>query len=149
MVSRSSTEAEYQAIANGVAETSWLGQLLIELHSPLTHSTLVYCNNASAIYLASNSVQHQCTKHVEIDFHFVRDKVTIGEVHILHVPSTSQFTNIFTKGLLSPLFSEFAPVSTSVVAGIGTTGEGIVLEMLYYSYLGSETTCYMRVGLAH
>jgi hypothetical protein len=44
---------------------------------------------------------------VEIDLHFVRDKVTIGEVHVLHVPTTSMFVDIFTKGLPSPLFSEF------------------------------------------
>jgi hypothetical protein len=77
----------------------------MELHSPLTHSTLIYCDNVSVVYLASNPVQHQRTKHVEIDFHLVHDKVTIREVCILHVPMTSQFTNIFTKGLLSPLFS--------------------------------------------
>jgi hypothetical protein len=52
----------------------------MELHSPLTHSTLIYCDNVSVVYLASNPVQHQRTKHVEIDFHLVHDKVTIREV---------------------------------------------------------------------
>jgi hypothetical protein len=46
-------------------------------------------------------------KHVEIDLHVIRDKVAIGEVHILHIPMTSQFVDIFTKGLPSPLFTEF------------------------------------------
>jgi hypothetical protein len=78
----------------------------MELYSPLSRSTLIYCKNASVIYMVSNIVQHQRTKHVEIDLHFVRDKVTIGEVHILHVLMTSQFIDIFTKGLPSPLFSE-------------------------------------------
>ncbi|XP_025792164.1 uncharacterized protein LOC112873429 [Panicum hallii] len=58
VVSRSSTEAEYRAVANGVAEASWLRQLLAELHSPLAKSTLVYCNNVSAVYLSTNPVQH-------------------------------------------------------------------------------------------
>jgi hypothetical protein len=107
MVSRSSTEVECQAVANGVAETSWLRQLLLELHSPLTCNTLVYCDNASVVYLASNLVQHQHMKHIEIDLHFIRDKVTIGKVYILHAPMTSQFVDIFIKGLLSPLFSDF------------------------------------------
>ena len=47
VVSRSSAEAEYRAVANDVAEASWLRQLLAELHSPLAKSTLVYCDNVS------------------------------------------------------------------------------------------------------
>jgi hypothetical protein len=107
VVSRSSAEAEYRAVANGVAEASWLRQLLAELHSPLARSTLVYCNNVSAVYLSTNPVQHQRTKHVDIDLHFVRDRVAIGDVRVLHVPTTSQFADIFTKGLPSSTFSEF------------------------------------------
>ena len=61
-VSRSSAEAEYRAVANGVAEACWLRQLMQELHCPLTKSTLVYCDNVSAIYLSTNHVQHQRTK---------------------------------------------------------------------------------------
>ncbi|WVZ85085.1 LOW QUALITY PROTEIN: hypothetical protein U9M48_032042 [Paspalum notatum var. saurae] len=107
VVSRSSAKAEYQAVANGVAEASWLRQLLAELHNPLAKSTLVYCDNVSAVYLSTNPVQHQRTKHMEIDLHFVRDRVAIGDVRVLHVPTTSQFTDIFTKGLPSAVFSEF------------------------------------------
>jgi hypothetical protein len=107
MVSRSSAEAEYRAIANGVAKASWLRQLLAEIHSPLSRSTLVYCDNVSAVYLSTNHVQHERTKHVEIDLHFVRDRVAISNVRVLHVPTTSQFTDIFTKGLSSSTFTEF------------------------------------------
>jgi len=95
------------AVANGVAEASWLRQLLAELHSPLAKSTLVYCDNVSAVYLSTNPVQHQLTKHVEIDLHFVRDRVAVSDVRVLHVPTTSQFADIFTKGLPSTTFSEF------------------------------------------
>ena len=59
------------------------------------------------MYLSTNPVQHQRTKHVEIDLHFVRDRVAIGDVRVLHVPTTSQFADIFTKGLPSSTFSEF------------------------------------------
>jgi hypothetical protein len=90
-----------------VAEAPWLRQLLAELHRPLARSTLVYCNNVSAVYLSTNPVQHKRTKHVEIDLHFVRDRVAIGDVRVLHVPITSQFADIFTKGLPSSTFSEF------------------------------------------
>jgi hypothetical protein len=79
-ISRSSAEAEYRAVANGVAEACWLWHLLLELHCPLRRATVVYCDNVSAIYLSTNPVQHQRTKHVEIDLHFVRDHVALGEV---------------------------------------------------------------------
>jgi hypothetical protein len=104
VVSRSSAEVEYCAVANSVAEACWLRQLLVELHSPLSWATLVYCDNVSAVYLSTNPVQHQRTKHVEIDLHFVREHVVIGDVRVLHVMTTSQFADIFTKGLPSSEF---------------------------------------------
>ncbi|GJZ25858.1 ribonuclease H-like domain-containing protein [Tanacetum coccineum] len=100
-------EAEYRGVANAVAETCWLRNLLRELHTPLSSATLVYCDNVSAVYLSCNPVQHQRTKHIEIDIHFVRDLVTSGQVRVLHVPSRYQFADIFTKGLPSSLFEEF------------------------------------------
>ncbi|GJU56447.1 RNA-directed DNA polymerase, eukaryota [Tanacetum coccineum] len=84
-LSHSSAEAEYRGVANVVAETAWIRNLLRELHSPLSTATLVYCDNVSAVYLSSNPVQHQQTKHIEIDIHFVRDQVAVGRVRVLHV----------------------------------------------------------------
>jgi hypothetical protein len=107
VVSRSSAETKYRAVANGVAEACWLRQLLVELHSPMPRVTLVYCDNVSAVYLFTNPVQHQRTKHVEINLHFVRERVAVGDVHVLHVSTTSQFADIFTKGLAYLVFSEF------------------------------------------
>jgi hypothetical protein len=94
-------------MANGVVEACWLRQLLQELHAPLTKSTLIYCDNISVVYLSTNLIQHQRTKHVEIDLHFVRDRVAIGDIHVLHIPTISQFTDIFMKGLPTSVFSEF------------------------------------------
>ena len=105
-VSRSSAEAEYRAVANAVAEASWLRQLLSELHSPLRRATLVYCDNISAVYMTSNPVQHQRTKHIEIDLHFVRERVAVGDLRVLHVPTSSQYADIFTKGLPYYVFTE-------------------------------------------
>jgi hypothetical protein len=107
VVSHSSAEAEYCVVANGVAEATWLRQLLHELQTPPSRCTLVYCGNISVVYLSTNLVQHQRTKHVKIDLHFIREKVVIGQVRILHVPTTSQFADIFTKGLPSSVFNEF------------------------------------------
>jgi hypothetical protein len=107
VVSRSSAEAKYRAVANDVAEATWLRQLLYKLQTPPSQCTFVYYNNISVVYLSTNPVQHKRTKHVEIDLHFIREKVAIGQVHVLHVPTTSQFIDIFTKGLTSSVFNEF------------------------------------------
>ncbi|GKE23011.1 ribonuclease H-like domain-containing protein [Tanacetum coccineum] len=106
-LSRSSAEAEYRGVANVVAETVWIRNLLLELHAPLSTATLVYCDNVSAVYLSTNHVQHHRTKHIEIDIHFVREYVASGQVRVLHAPSIFQYADIFTKGLPTTLFLEF------------------------------------------
>ncbi|GJR62054.1 ribonuclease H-like domain-containing protein [Tanacetum coccineum] len=116
-LSRSSAEAEYRGVANAVAETCWLRNLLRELHTPLATATLVYCDNVSAVYLSSNPLQHQRMKHIEIDIHFVRDLVATGAIRVLHVPSRYQCADIFTKGLPTSLFDEFR-TSLSVCGGV-------------------------------
>jgi hypothetical protein len=107
VVFHSSAEAEYRVVANGVAEATWMRQLLHELYSLLQCVTLVYCDNVSAVYLSTNPVQHQRTKHVEIDLHFVRERVAAGDIRVLSVPTTLQFADIFTKELPSSVFSDF------------------------------------------
>jgi hypothetical protein len=67
-------------------------------------------------------VQHRRTKHIELDIHFVREKVAIGAVRVLHVPSNSQYADIFTKGLPTALFQEFRSslrVATPPSSGCG------------------------------
>nr|GEU75112.1 ribonuclease H-like domain-containing protein [Tanacetum cinerariifolium] len=105
--STSSDEAEYRGVANVVAETAWIRNLLCELHTPLFNATLVYCDNVSVVYMSANPVQHQCTKHIEIDIHFVCDFVASGQFRVLHVPSRFQYADIFTSGLPIALFIEF------------------------------------------
>ncbi|KAJ0530831.1 putative RNA-directed DNA polymerase [Helianthus annuus] len=106
-ISRSSAEAEYRGVANVVAELCWLRNLLLELHHPISRASLVYCDNISAIYLSGNPVQHQRTKHIELDIHFVREQVQKGYIRVLHVPSRHQIADIFTKGLPRILFDDF------------------------------------------
>ena len=106
-MSKSSGEAEYHGVANVVSETYRLCNLLLELRCPLTKATLVYYDNVSAIYLFGNPVHHQCTKHIEMDIHFVREKVKQGEVCVLHVLFRYPIANIFTKGLPKILFDDF------------------------------------------
>ncbi|PWA93571.1 aldehyde dehydrogenase NAD(P)-dependent, Aldehyde/histidinol dehydrogenase [Artemisia annua] len=72
-----------------------------------TSTTLVYCETMSVVYLSSNLVQHQRTKHIKIDIHFVHDLVVAGQVWVLHVSSRYHYADIFTKGLPTTLFEEF------------------------------------------
>ncbi|GJZ54109.1 ribonuclease H-like domain-containing protein [Tanacetum coccineum] len=109
-LSRSSAEAEYHGVANAVAETCWLRNLLRELPTPLSSATLVYCDNISAVYLSSNPVQHQRTKHIEIDIHFVRDLVATGQVRVLHVPSRISMQIFLLKDCLQHYLRSFTPV---------------------------------------
>ncbi|MCI42358.1 copia protein, partial [Trifolium medium] len=79
----------------------------VRVSLPTFHATLVYCDNVSVIYLSGNPVQHQRTKHIEMDIYFVREKVARGQALILHVPSRNQIADIFTKGLPRVLFYDF------------------------------------------
>jgi hypothetical protein len=107
MLSRSSAEAEYRGVANVLSKSCWLRNLLLELHYPIYKATMVYCDNVGAIYLSGNLVQHQRTKHIKMDIHFVREKVARGQVRVLHVPSKYQIADIFTKSLPLILFQDF------------------------------------------
>jgi hypothetical protein len=89
LVSWSSAEAEYRSVANSVAEVTWLRQLLLELNALPRRASLVYCDNIGAIFMSSNPIQHQRTKHIEIDLHFVRERVAVGDVRVMHVPTSS------------------------------------------------------------
>jgi hypothetical protein len=106
-VSRSSAEAEYRAIANAVSECSWLRHLLGELRCNIPSATVVFCDNISSVYMSRNPVHHRRTKHIELDIHFVREKVALGELRVTHIPSARQLADIFTKGLSSALFLDF------------------------------------------
>ena len=121
-MSRSSAEAEYRGVANAVAECVWLRQLLGELLAPVHKATLVFCDNVSAVYLSANPVHHRRTKHVELDIHFVRERVALGQFRVLHIPTRQQLADIMTKGLRSDVFSEFR--SSLCVAGDDVTTAG-------------------------
>ena len=82
-----SAKAEYRSVTNVVSETCWIRNLLFELHCSIPTTTLVYCDNVSDVYLSGNPIHNQCTKHIEMDIHFVHEKVQCGDVWVLHVPS--------------------------------------------------------------
>jgi histone deacetylase 1/2 len=96
-VSRSSTEAEYKALANGTAEATWLQSLLRELNVAQPRPPVLWCDNLGATYLTANPVFHARTKHIEVDFHFVREKVALGALEVRFVSSADQIADAFTK----------------------------------------------------
>ncbi|GKA53687.1 retrovirus-related pol polyprotein from transposon TNT 1-94 [Tanacetum coccineum] len=103
-VSRSSTEAEYKALADTVDELTWLQALLNELGIRLSSTPILWCDNLGATYLSANPIFHARTKHVEIDYHFVREKVAQGDLRVQHISTHDQIADIFTKPLPTPRF---------------------------------------------
>ena len=106
------SEAEYQAMAATTCELVWLRQLLTYFGVQNSSPALLFCDNQAAVHIASNPTFNERTKHIEIDCHFVRDKVTDGSVKLLPIHSQHQLADVFTKRLLStslfPLLSKMA-----------------------------------------
>lgn len=98
-VSRSSTEAEYRALAHTVAELSWLQMLLRDFSIVLPSLPVLWCDNLGALALASNPVFHARSKHIAIDYHFIREKVAAKQLVLRHVSSMDQLADVFTKPL--------------------------------------------------
>ena len=96
-VSRSSTEAEYKALANGTAEATWVQSLLKELGVYQSRPPVLWCDNLGATYLTANPIFHARTKHIEVDFHFVREKVSMGALDVRFVSTRDQVADGFTK----------------------------------------------------
>ncbi|XP_070003574.1 uncharacterized protein [Nicotiana sylvestris] len=103
-VARSSTEAEYRAVASALAEINWVMNLLNELHVSVPQAPTIYCDNAGATYLCENPVFHSRMKHIAVDFHFVRKQVQQNQVRIVHIHTVDQLVDTFTKALPKPAF---------------------------------------------
>ncbi|KAK2985722.1 hypothetical protein RJ640_023689 [Escallonia rubra] len=98
-VAKSSTESEYKALVNVTAEIMWLGYLLSELGVLKALPALLWCDNIGAVYLSSNPIFHARTKHVELDYHFVREQVKLGKLVVRFISSVDQLVDIMTKPL--------------------------------------------------
>ncbi|KAK7332845.1 hypothetical protein VNO80_29601 [Phaseolus coccineus] len=98
-VSRSSSEAEYRALATTTCEVQWLTHLLNDFHIKPNATTVLYCDNQAARHIAFNPTFHERTKHIDIDCHVVREKINAGLFHLLPIQSCDQPADIFTKPL--------------------------------------------------
>jgi hypothetical protein len=96
-VSRSSSEAEYRAMAQTTAELTWLTFLLRDLHVPLSSAPTLFCDNLSSLFMTVNPVFHARSKHIEMDYHYVRERVALGLLVTCHVSTRCQIADIFTK----------------------------------------------------
>ena len=101
VVAKSTAEAEYRAMALGVAEMLWLKSLLEELGVGEDAKMKLWCDNKSAINIANNPVQHDRTKHIEIDRFFIKEKLDSGLLELNHVATGDQAADCLTKGLSS------------------------------------------------
>ncbi|KAM1422622.1 hypothetical protein ACFX2I_004733 [Malus domestica] len=104
IVSRSSTEAEYKALAHCTADVSWIRSVFKDIHQFLPRPPALHCDNLSALALSSNPVFHSKIKHLDTDYHFVREKVQKGDISVHYIPTDDQVADVFTKGLHRPVF---------------------------------------------
>ncbi|RZC11556.1 Retrovirus-related Pol polyprotein from transposon RE1 [Glycine soja] len=104
VVARTCAKVEYRAMAQVVCEILWLKRILEELQLLMTLLMKLYCDNKAAISISRNPVQHDRTKHVAIDRHFIKEKVDAGLICMPFVPSSQQVADILTKGLFRPNF---------------------------------------------
>ena len=90
-------KAKYKAAAMAAQECTCLVQLMKDLHQPVEGAVPLYCDNKYAIQLAENPIFHARTKHVEVHYHFLREKVLNGEICMEQINTNEQIVDIFTK----------------------------------------------------
>ena len=98
-VSKSSTESKYRAMSAACSEIVWLCGLLTELGFSQSDSTPLYSDNTSVIQIATNHVYHERTKHIEVDFHSIREALDNRVISLPYVSTNLQIADVFTKAM--------------------------------------------------
>lgn len=107
VVARSIAEAEFKAVAHGICKVIWVKRILEELKMKIEFPMSLYTDSKAAIDISHNPVQHHRTKHVEVDKHFIKEKIEGGLIALTHMPTRDQTADIFTKGLYKEVFEKF------------------------------------------
>ncbi len=91
--------SKYKGVVITACEVIWLQKLFLDLGQSMDTLVVIYCDNISSILLANNPVYHARTKHIEVHYHFIREKVLAKEIDLIHVSIEDQVADIFTKAL--------------------------------------------------
>lgn len=106
IVAKSSAKEELRSLAHGVCELLWLKNLLEELKIRVETPLKLYYDNKAAINSSYNPMHHDTTKHVEVDRHFIKEKIEKGILCLTYVPTSAQTTNVLTKRSMKPTFEK-------------------------------------------
>ncbi|KAL6316302.1 hypothetical protein AAG906_017935 [Vitis piasezkii] len=116
-ISRSSAKAEYRAMANIIAELTWMSFILKDLHISLASTPTLYCDNTSALHMTINLVFHARSKHIKLDYHFVCERVALGLLITQHISNEKQVADLFTKLMSKAALGNF---QTKLASNPGT-----------------------------
>ena len=106
-VATSSCEAEYRAAFTAMVECVWLRRLMAGLGVGQPSATTIYTDNQSALVVVRNLVFHARTKHIEVHYHYVRERLSAGEISLVYVPTQDNLADLFTKALPREKFEAF------------------------------------------
>ncbi|MCO5573717.1 hypothetical protein L7F22_027491 [Adiantum nelumboides] len=98
-VATSSCEAEYKAVFTATVECVWLRSLMADLGVGQDTANTIYTDSQSALAVARNSVLHARTKYIEMHYHYVRERLSTGEISLAYVPTQNNLADLFTKAL--------------------------------------------------
>ena len=106
-VSLSSTESEYKALTNATCEAVWLRKIIPDLEEEKSGSTCINCDNQSAIKSTHNPICHARSKHIELQYHFIRENIGSNEIDLVFCNTKDNMADIFTKPLGKLMFEDF------------------------------------------
>lgn len=110
IVTTSSTEAEYVAMGHAAKEAVWIGRLMKDLGVDLGGPMRIYADNQSSMLLADSEKLSSRTKHLDVQYHFVREQVRLGRCRFIWVPTKLNAADVLTKPLGPALFNSMPPL---------------------------------------
>lgn len=135
VVARSSVEAEFRAMSQGICEGLWILRVLDKLKMKIEFPLKLYSDSKAAISIAHNPVQHDRIEHIEIDRHFIKEKLDAGIICLPFVTSSQQIANILTKSLTRPSFEHLIDKLGMRYLCTNLRGGWKILYFLFYYFI--------------